>query len=215
MQEAQAKGAPRGKNFWLLLGCLPTLLFIFFVFIACMVPLLIFAGPSAVTGVQQYNVDATYLDIDVPNVLPNDLKFIDFDVSKLKAFLNSKNSILADEPYISTIIDVAKEKDVNALFLFAITGQEQAYVPRSDMNAYIIANNPFNVNHSWYEYNTGIRDSCTIAANTIINLSSDRPASVNVVMWINLRGGSGGYAEDPNWWIGVSRNFEQIQKAVM
>ena len=39
-----------------------------------------------------------------------------------------------------------------------------------------IANNPFNVYHSWQEFNTTIDDSARIAGNTIIRLSFERPA---------------------------------------
>jgi hypothetical protein len=98
--------------------------------------------------------------------------------------------------------------------LFAITGQEQQFVPRTGRNAIKIANNPFNVYHSWYEYNTNVSNSAKIAASTIINLSKGRPESVNPLCWINLRGGIGGYAEDANWWIGVSKIFKEIKSRI-
>ena len=159
---------------------------------------------------------STFLGLvrDIPDVLPDDLKYTEIDIDKLKNWLNGRNSILADEPYTSAIIDAAKEYDLNPILLFAITGQEQSFVPKTNKNALAIANNPFNVHHSWQEYNTNVSDSAKIAANTIVNLSKGRPDSMNPLAWINLRGGTGGYAEDSNWWIGVSNIFNQIQISI-
>ncbi len=150
----------------------------------------------------------------IPDVLPDDLKYIEINIDNLKKWLNTRNSILADEPYTSAIINAAREYDVNPILMFAIVGQEQSFVPRTGKNAVKIANNPFNVYHSWYEYNTNVSNSAKIAANTIVKLSKDRPESVNPLAWINLRGGTGGYAEDPNWWIGVSKIFNQIKNNI-
>ncbi|PYG86567.1 peptidase M23-like protein [Ruminiclostridium sufflavum DSM 19573] len=159
---------------------------------------------------------STYLGLvrDIPDVLPDDLKYIEINTDNLKKWLNARNSILADEPYTSGIVNAAKEYNVNPILLFAITGQEQSFVPRTGKNAVKIANNPFNVYHSWYEYNTNVNDSAKIAANTIIKLSKGRPESVNPLAWINLRGGAGGYAEDPNWWVGVSMIFQKIKSSI-
>jgi len=142
-------------------------------------------------------------------ILPEDLTYKAIDIMKLRYSLKNRNSILADEPYLSEIIKAAKEFDVNPLFLFAITGQEQAFVPRTDKDARKIANNPFNVYHSWSEYNTNIQDSARIAARTVTNLSRNRPDAVDPVVWINLK-----YAEDKKWWIGVSRIFGELKKEV-
>ena len=159
---------------------------------------------------------STYLGLvrDIPDVLPDDLKYIDINISNLKKYLNTRNSMLADEPYTSAIVNAAKEYDVNPILMFAITGQEQQFVPRTAKNALKIANNPFNVHHSWYEYNTNVSNSAKIAASTIVNLSKGRPESVNILCWINLRGGNKGYAEDPNWWIEVSKIFQQMKNSI-
>ena len=76
------------------------------------------------------------------------------NITNLKEFLNSKDSLLVEEPYFSTILSVSKDFNLNPLVMFAITGQEQSFVPKSDENAYKIANNPFNVFYSWKKYNT-------------------------------------------------------------
>lgn len=137
--------------------------------------------------------------------LPEYLKYQKVDTRKLKAFLNSRNSLLYKEPYFSTIMTTAKEFNLNPILLFAITGQEQNFVPINTNNAYKIANNPFNVYHSWQEYNTNISDSSKIAANTIINLSENRPEENNPFIWIGKK-----YAEDTNWGNGVQSIFEEI-----
>ncbi|MCI1944872.1 hypothetical protein [Clostridium luticellarii] len=141
-----------------------------------------------------------------PNVyLPEYLKYQDIDKNKLKSYLSTRNSLLCKEPYFSTIINTSKEFNLNPILLFAITGQEQNFVPVNTPNAYKIANNPFNVYHSWQEYNTDIGDSSRIAAHTIINLSINRPKENNPFMWIGKK-----YAEDQNWGNGVQSIFEEI-----
>lgn len=139
--------------------------------------------------------------------LPQYLKYQEINTNKLKNFLNSRNSLLCKEPYFSTIMTTAKEFNLNPILLFAITGQEQNFVPIDDDYSYKIANNPFNVYHSWQEYNTDIKDSSKIAAITIINLSENRPQENNPFMWIGKK-----YAEDPNWANGVQSIFEEINK---
>lgn len=147
--------------------------------------------------------------VDTGPVLPEELLYKDVDTARLKAALEKRNSILADELYFSAILQAASEYNVNPLLLFAITGQEQAFVPRTDKNAPQIANNPFNVYHSWTEYNTNIRDSARIAANTVVSLSRNRPVDVDPLVWINRK-----YAEDSKWWVGVSRIIRELQSEV-
>jgi putative ABC transport system permease protein len=85
-------------------------------------------------------------------------------------------SLLADEPYFSEIIQAAQDSDIHPFLLFAITGQEQGYVPKDTKKAKQIANNPFNIYNSWDSYNTDIADSARIASKTILSISQDRPA---------------------------------------
>ncbi len=48
-------------------------------------------------------------------------------------------------------------------------------MPKNNKSAKKIANNPFNVFHSWEEYNSNIRDSSRIAARTVFNLLKTMP----------------------------------------
>lgn len=142
----------------------------------------------------------------MPNELPSYLQYETINEEALRAFLVGRNSLLADEPYFSTIINVAEEFNIHPLLLFAITGQEQAFVPKDHKDADKIANNPFNVYHSWQEFNTNILESTQIAARTIVNLSEGRPQDADPIQWINRK-----YAEDENWWVGVSAIFQELQ----
>ncbi|MEK6264725.1 MAG: hypothetical protein N2B06_08160 [Clostridium sp.] len=134
------------------------------------------------------------------------LMYKDVNIRNLKDFLESKNSLLAQEPYFSTILSVSKDFNVNPLVMFAITGQEQSFVPKSNDNAYKIANNPFNVFNSWKKYNTNIEDTTTIAARTLVNLSKNKPDNIDGLTWINRK-----YSEDQNWSKAVRSIFKQIE----
>jgi putative ABC transport system permease protein len=137
--------------------------------------------------------------------LPDYFNYKDIDEDKLLEFLNARNSILAQEPYFSAIIRSSKEFNLNPHILFAITGQEQSFVPKNHEDAQKIANNPFNVFHSWKEYNTDIYDSSRIAARTVINLAKDKPTDVDIFDWINTK-----YASDKSWGNGVKEIFEDL-----
>lgn len=143
------------------------------------------------------------------NDLPAYLQYREVNINKLREWLNGRNSLLADEPYFSTILQVAAEFNINPVLLFAITGQEQGFVSRDHPRAEEIANNPFNVFHSWQDFNTNILESTQIAARTIVNLSKERPEDADPIQWINRK-----YAEDQNWWKGVSALFGQINEHI-
>jgi hypothetical protein len=143
-------------------------------------------------------------------VLPEKLRYHNINTSKLKKFLVSRNSLLADEPYFETIISTAREYDINPLVLFSITGQEQSFVPKNTRHTEKIANNPYNVFGSWKKYNTNIKDSSTIAAKTILSLSKDRPEGVDPFQWINRK-----YAEDKEWWVGVRKFYIMLEKETL
>lgn len=137
--------------------------------------------------------------------LPCYFKYIEIDKEKLKRFLTNKNSLLSEEPYFSSIINSSKEFNLNPLILFAITGQEQSFVPKTGKHSKKIVNNPYNVFHSWMEYNTDIIDSSKIACRTVINLCEDRPQGEDPFQWINRK-----YAEDKNWYKGVRSIYNDL-----
>jgi hypothetical protein len=138
--------------------------------------------------------------------LPAELRYVDIDQARLIDFLESKSSILAEKHYFDAIVKAAKSFDIHPVVLFAITGQEQGFVPKTNKQYKQIANNPFNVFHSWKEFNTNIGQSSEIAARTVFNLSKDRPADVDPFTWINRK-----YAEDPKWSDGVRSIFTTIK----
>jgi hypothetical protein len=141
--------------------------------------------------------------------LPEYLMYKNVHITDLKEFLKSKDSLLAEEPYFSTILSVSKDFNLNPLVMFAITGQEQSFVPKNNKNSYKIANNPFNVFNSWEKYNTNIQDSCSIAARTIVNLCKNKPDNTDAFAWINLK-----YSEDQNWSKAVRSILKQLEDNV-
>lgn len=145
-----------------------------------------------------------------PNLhLPVYMRYRSINKTKLKNFLDKRNSLLASEPYFSTIINTSKEFNLNPVLLFAITGQEQNFVPKTDPTASKIANNPFNVYHSWQEYNTNIKDSSQIASRTVINLAKGMPKNSNPFLWIGRQ-----YAEDKNWGNGIESIFNELSSYI-
>lgn len=141
------------------------------------------------------------------NELPEELRYAPVERERLLAYLDAKSSLLADAPYFGDIMGVAEQFDIHPALLFAVTGQEQAFVPRTHQRAEEIVNNPFNVFHSWQHFNTTTKESAEIAARTINRLSKDRPPDVDPFVWINRE-----YAEDPNWSAGVRSIFEAIMR---
>lgn len=138
--------------------------------------------------------------------LPIELRYQEVDQARLIAFLETKSSILAEQPYFGAILTAAQSFDIHPILLFAITGQEQGFVPKSNKQYKQIANNPFNVFHSWQDFNTNIQESAEIAARTVVNLSKNRPADVDPFTWINRK-----YAEDPMWSDGVRSIFATMK----
>lgn len=137
--------------------------------------------------------------------MPEEWRYREFAAAPVKTYLESRNSLLQDEPYFGAIVQSARKYDVHPLLLLAITGQEQGFVPRDHASAEQIANNPFNVFHSWQDYNTTIGDSADIAAKLLAKLGNSRPEGAEPFEWLNRT-----YAEDPNWWRGVSQLFAKL-----
>lgn len=152
---------------------------------------------------------------DIPTVLPEELKYKAINEKRLLQWLEHKNSYLASTEFISEFVSAAKEFDIDPLLLVAITGQEQSFVPKDHRNAADIAKNPFNVFGSWQRYGKSFHDSARVASRTIVNLSKDRPPSENPIRWLSSKANPRGYyAADGNWWIGVSKIYDQIRKEV-
>lgn len=149
-----------------------------------------------------------YLEEKLPdNGLPSSLQYKTIDHEALKLWLEARHSLLASEPYFTTILNTAKSFNINPLLFFAVTGQEQGFVPKSHENAEKIANNPFNLYGSWRAFNTSIEESAPIAARTFINLGKDCPSHEDPIKWINRS-----YAEDPNWHLGVSYFLNELEE---
>lgn len=146
------------------------------------------------------------ISTNYPNLhLPEYMRYKEVNKEKLKEFLEGRQSLLSKEPYFSTILSTAEEFNLNPIVLFSITGQEQGFVPESHKDAYKIANNPFNVYHSWIEYNTDINDASRIASRTVINLAKGRSEDNDPFLWIGKK-----YAEDPRWGKSVKIIFEEL-----
>ena len=139
----------------------------------------------------------------------DELAYAKVDEERLKAYLRGRDSLLAEEPYFGAIVAAAASHDVHPLLLFAITGQEQSFVPSTHERAEAIASNPFNVYGSWEHYRTDIADAAGLAARLVAKRLEDRPDDVDPIRWINAS-----YAEDPNWWKGVSWFFVDMKKQI-
>lgn len=148
--------------------------------------------------------------VEKSNHLQKHLQYKEVNKNALQHWLEERNSLLSEEPYFDQIMATAKDFNINPLLLFAITGQEQGFVPKHHTNALEIASNPFNVYGSWKAYNTSIEDSSRIAARTIINLSKGCPEDADPIMWLNQN-----YAEDPNWYKGVTALLHQLEKVAL
>lgn len=118
-----------------------------------------------------------------------------------------RNGLIGQSSYYYKIVILAKNRDIDPLLLFAIIGQEQSFVPFSNPEAYKIINNPFNVYHSWQDFNTDLSESTIIAINTLQNRLAKCPKDRDPFLWLN-----GIYAEDPNWHKGVKSFYLYFQK---
>lgn len=82
-------------------------------------------------------------------------------------------------------------------------------MPTTHEHAERIASNPFNVFGSWEAYNTDIDDAASLAAKLVAKRLADRPEEADPIQWINRT-----YAEDPNWWKGVSWFFDDMERNI-
>lgn len=180
--------------------------------------------------------------------VPDEIKYRDIsqNYDQIIEWLNQRGSKEASREYLDIINAAGQVWNVDPLLLLAITGQEQAFVPANDSDAEKIINNPWNVFHSWQEFQAGFSVSSLWAANTVARLSQNCPGSANIIRWINGFSGNEvttvidnnqgdgnpgdtvddntvvgtsivrdnpawGYADDPNWWVGVSQYYDQLK----
>lgn len=133
-------------------------------------------------------------------------RFANFDYYAVKNYISqTRKGMIGSSEQFNQIIHEAYLNDIDPLLLFAIIGQEQAFVPNTSTDSLKILNNPYNVYHSWAEYNTTLRDSTQIAINTIKNRLDKAPKSVSAFQWLNET-----YAEDKNWHNGVSLIYAHL-----
>lgn len=153
--------------------------------------------------------------------VPDEIKYRDISpyYGKLIGWLKQKSSMEADPEYLAIVNAAGRRWDVDPLLLIAITGQEQNFVPASNRDAAKIINNPWNVFHSWQEFQCGYGIAALWAANTVGRLAQGCPAGDNLVRWINGFGTGGnrdnsgyGYADDPNWWAGVNKYYGEVKQ---
>ncbi|GAB6109345.1 hypothetical protein [Fusibacter bizertensis] len=137
-----------------------------------------------------------------PFGLTSQLKFFKyerFDYFSVKAYISTaRNGLIGKNEHFNEVVYLSYLNDIDPLLLLAIIGQEQAFIPANNSQSEEIINNPYNVYHSWTEYNTTLRDSTQIAINTIKRRLSTAPVSVSPFVWLNNT-----YAEDTNWNNGV------------
>ncbi|WP_151191774.1 coiled-coil domain-containing protein [Desulfotomaculum copahuensis] len=156
-----------------------------------------------------------------PQALPDKIKYRDISpyYGKLADWLKQKNSLEAGPEYLAIVNAAGKRWGVDPLLLIAITGQEQGFVPAGNGDAAKIINNPWNVFHSWQEFQCGYGIAALWAANTVGRLARGCPAGDDLIHWINGFGTGGkrdnpgyGYADDPGWWTGVDRYYVELKQ---
>ncbi|NHM28979.1 hypothetical protein G7K71_18820 [Desulfofundulus sp. TPOSR] len=150
----------------------------------------------------------------VPAVTPEEIKYRPVNNPEaVIAWLAAKNSMLAERKYLDALDAAGRRYDVNPLLLLAITGQEQSFVPVGASGAMEMIKNPFNVYGSWQVYAPGFEQSAMIAAQTVNRLSANCPPGMNPIQWIDSPlNPRYRYAEDTDWWKGVSIFFSQLRR---
>lgn len=151
--------------------------------------------------------------------VPDAIKYQDISpyYDQIIAWLTPKNSLEVGKEYLQVLNAAGQRWNIDPLLLLAVTGQEQSFVPATDPEAGKIINNPFNVFHSWTEFQGGFAITALWAANTLARLSAGVPPDVNPIKWINGFDNTDarvnpeyGYADDPQWYIGVSNYYNQL-----
>ena len=152
--------------------------------------------------------------LNVPAIPPEAIQYKQIkNPGAVIAWLNAKNSMEAGQKYLDIVDAAGKKYSINPLLLLAITGQEQSFVPKDSPYASQIIKNPWNVYGSWQDYAPGYEKAALIAAQTVNRLSADCPAGMNPLHWIDSpQNPRNRYAEDTNWWKGVSIFFDQLMR---
>ena len=136
----------------------------------------------------------------------DDFSYRRFDYFNVKNYiLLQRKGLVGRTDHYNLIIQMAKLNDVDPLLLFAIIGHEQAFVPLDAAYRDKIIHNPYNVYHSWIDYNTDLVDATQIAINTIKIRLKTKPSNTSSFEWLNLT-----YAEDPNWHLGVKAIYNHL-----
>lgn len=99
-------------------------------FFMLMAPLLLIIGDTAQ---EQYSYSNTFNGqlrlSDIPDVVPEELRYEEVDKESIIDWLDKKGSYLASDYHVQAIIAAGKRYNVHPLLLVAITGQEQSFVP--------------------------------------------------------------------------------------
>ncbi|MEK4108608.1 M23 family metallopeptidase [Paenibacillus sp. FSL R10-2791] len=144
---------------------------------------------------------------------PGEYSYKPLNIPVLLDYLKKRKSALGYVETLNMIDRAAKLKNVDPYLLLAITGQEQSFVPESNNHASEIVKNPWNVFGCWCKGKGATlttEQSATIAAQTIIKLSQDRPNGRDFIEWLSAMDNPRGYyAEHRGWWIGV-RKFHNL-----
>ncbi len=178
--------------------------------------LLAVSGLNSLHGPKNAHIDdprvsyATYQPHEHPFFYTKESHYFPYErinIFALQSYLDmERQSMLADYETLQTIIHLAYQSNIDALLLFAIIGQEQGFVPNTPTTDARILNNPFNVFHSWQDYNTTLTDSTLIAIRTVKRRLSSYNGQGCPIEWLN-----GIYAEDPNWHVGVKLIYDKLK----
>jgi hypothetical protein len=146
--------------------------------------------------------------------VPVELSYRAMNIPEIIKFLEKRKSALATESIIKMIDSAGKQSNVDPHLLLAITGQEQSFVPKKNNHASEIIKNPWNVFGCWCSGKGATlttEEAARIAAKTIVKLSQDRPNDRNPIQWLSAKDNPHGYyADDNNWWIGVSKYYKAL-----
>jgi murein DD-endopeptidase MepM/ murein hydrolase activator NlpD len=155
-------------------------------------------------------------------VSPKALQYQAVNANVIIAFLQGKDSALANATAVNDIISGAQSHDINPLLLFAITGAEQSFDPvngDTPSDVIMIADNPFNVGGTWQNGGYTLAQSADVCANFLAErLSQAPPSGTSAIEWINDPSNTSGglYAcgadgtPSPSWVPNVTGFFNMI-----